>query len=104
MKKKLLIKTLAYALACAALLGTAIPVTIHCCHEAAEKSYLVNDDYLELCVYTALEEDGYSPININEWFIAYDAKTALVVTDDAKAHRFNFEEPQPWFFVWREIA
>ena len=104
MKKKLLIKTLACALACAALLGIAIPVTIQCRHEAAKENFCRNGDYLKLWVYATLEYDGYCDSDITEWVCLYDDRRALVVTNDAKAHYFMVKEQQPWVFVWEEIS
>lgn len=103
MKKKLLLKISAYALACATLLGIAIPVTIQCCHEAAKENFCRNDGLLRLWAYAALEDDGYCHDDVTEWFVTYDARTALVITKDAKIHHFVVKEPQPWVFQWREI-
>ena len=104
MKKKPLIKISACALACATLVAVTGSVMIHCCHAKAEDNFCRNDDYLRLCVYAALEDDGYCRDDIAEWVTAYDVRKALVVTKDAKTHCFTVKEPQPWVFVWEEIS
>jgi len=104
MKKKLLLKISACALSCAALLGIAIPVTIHCCHEAAEEAFCRNEDYFMLTAWVVLEDEGYCREDISEWIPIYDKRMALVVTDNAIVHAFVLKEPQPWVFVWEKIG